>query len=324
MLPVLPRRRPHPGAFLMPLLAVGAAIGIAVLAAPVVAPVGDVLLPLASGWCAWLYGPLSGGLATALAAVAQAIVHRALWPHGWTAQVIAPAVLTAAGAIVGTALRRARLEREQTRREARAHAARVQRQTDERRAAFLAHASRVLASSPDYQSTLRTVAELAVPQIADWCVIDMLQKDGSLKTMVARHVDPEKIDLVLELRRTYPIDLTARFGVAQVLRTGQSLVHPEVSDDILQTITRDGYQLKFVEALGMRSAIAVPLLIGGRRLGVLSLMTAESGRRYVAADLLFAEDLARRAAIALDTAADRAAHEHGSRPLAAGGNNILD
>ncbi len=171
----------------------------------------------------------------------------------------------------------------------------------EKRRAFLEHASRVLASSPDYESTLAALARTAIPQVADWCVIDLLREDGTVETGAIAHVDPEKVRLMRELRATYPVDPKAERGIGAVLRTGQSEVYPEVSDAMLRAAARDTEQLRIALALGITSAIAVPLLIGGRRLGVMSLMIGDSNRRFAAADLPFAEDLARRVAVGIDS-----------------------
>lgn len=172
----------------------------------------------------------------------------------------------------------------------------------ERRAAFLQYASHVLALSPDYESTLAAVARLAVPRVADWCVVDLLRENGTVESVAMAHVDPAKVELIRELRRAYPIDPHAAYGVGAVLGSGRAIVYPEVPDRVLESAAQDVEQLKIARALGMQSAMAVPLLIGGRRLGVISFMTAESGRRFVPADLSFAEELAQRVAIAIDSA----------------------
>lgn len=295
------------GTLLLPLVAVAGALALDALVEPIVEPAHLVLLPLAAAGTAWVAGRGGGTLAVVAGAIALVGRHHTAGDGGWLGPVVAPAGLMTGAMLVCSALRRVRLDREQARRDAREQAARARRQTAERRAAFLAHASRVLASSSDYEAALRAVADLAVPQIADWCVVDLLQADGSIRTVVAKHVDPDQVRLIFELRGNFPVDPNARAGIAQVLRTGRAIVYPEISADLLQGLARDAHQLTFVEALGLRSVMSAPLLVGGRRLGVLSLMTAESGRRYVPADLSFAEDLARRAAVAIDTAADRAA-----------------
>jgi GAF domain-containing protein len=171
----------------------------------------------------------------------------------------------------------------------------------QRRRDFLEHVSEVLASSPDYESTLAAVARLAVPAVADWCVVDLLRQDGSVETVAMAHVDPEKVELIRALRAAYPVDPNAKAGVGAVIRLGASRVYPDIAPQDLAAIARDPEQLRIALALGMTSAVAVPLLIGGRRLGVLSLMTAESGRRFVRADLPFAEELAQRIAVAIDS-----------------------
>ena len=197
--------------------------------------------------------------------------------------------------------RQARDNREQARRVQREQANRAQRSIAARRAAFLAHASEVLGSSPDYETTLAAVANLAVPQIADLCVVDIMEDSGRFKALAVAHVDPGKAQLVRELRRMYPLDPAAPFGPPRVMRTGRSVVQAEL-DDASGISSVHPEELRVATALGIKSTMAVPLLIGGRRLGVISFATTDSGRRFVAQDLPFAENLARRAAIAVDAA----------------------
>ena len=171
-----------------------------------------------------------------------------------------------------------------------------------RRLALLAEASTLIASSLDYKATLASVARLVVPRIADWCAIDVLEEDGSLQRLAVAHTDPARVALAHELQRRYPVDMNASQGMAQVLRTGEPALVAEVSDELLAAMARDAEQLRVLRALGLRSAMLVPLQARGRVLGAITFAMAESGRRYGPADLALAEDLARRAGLAVDNA----------------------
>jgi GAF domain-containing protein len=166
---------------------------------------------------------------------------------------------------------------------------------------FLAEASAELASSLDYPTTLARVARLAVPTLADWCAVEVLD-GGRLRTLAVAHVDPAKVALAEELQRRYPSDPGAATGPANVVRTKVSEVYPEITDEMVVAGARDAEHLRVSRELGLRSALVVPLLARGRVLGALTFVTAESGRRYDSADLAFAEDLARRGAVAIDNA----------------------
>ena len=167
---------------------------------------------------------------------------------------------------------------------------------------FLAAASAELAEVVDYQSTLEKVARLAVPGFADWCAADMVDADGSVRRLAVAHVDPDKVKLAHDLERRYPPDPKASHGVPNVLRTGRSEMLEEIPDALLVQGARDEDHLRLVRELGLKSYLCVPLAAHGKVLGALSFVTAESGRRYRAADLALAEDLAHRAAVALENA----------------------
>ena len=167
--------------------------------------------------------------------------------------------------------------------------------------AFLADATEELASSLDYESTLTNVARLAVPQIADWCAI-ALGVDGELRTLAVAHIDPEKVALAQEFQDRYPPDPESPRGSYQVFRTGQSELTPEITDEMLEAADLDPEQLDMVRALNLRSAMAVPLVANNRVLGVITWVAGDQGRRFDEQDLAFAEDLARRAAVAIDNA----------------------
>jgi PAS domain S-box-containing protein len=167
--------------------------------------------------------------------------------------------------------------------------------------AFLAEATEELASSLDYEATLTNVAALAVPQIADWCSI-ALGVDGELHTLAVAHVDPAKVALAREFQERYPPDPDAPRGTYQVFRTGQSELTPEITDEMLDASELDAEQVSLIRELNLRSAMAVPLVANNRVLGVITWVAGDQGRRFDESDIAFAEDLARRAAVAIDNA----------------------
>ncbi|WP_076260906.1 PP2C family protein-serine/threonine phosphatase [Intrasporangium flavum] len=166
---------------------------------------------------------------------------------------------------------------------------------------FLADASQALAGSLDYRETLRQVASLAVPTHADWCSVQLVD-DGVLRTLAVAHVDPQKVALAKELETRWPPDLDRPGGVSEVVRSGTSLLVETVTDEMLVASARDDEHLRIARELGLRSAMSVPLMARDRVLGVMTFVAAESGRRYTPEDIVFAEDLARRAGLAIDNA----------------------
>lgn len=169
------------------------------------------------------------------------------------------------------------------------------------RAAFLAGASAVLASSLDYDATLSEVARLAVPMVADLCIVDMLEPDGSVRRAVVFAGDAGKVRLASALRGQAP-DPASLGLVAETLRSGQPRVIADLPDSLQPSVARDPGQLAILPQLAARSAMIVPILARGRTLGAVTFVAAESGRRYEPTDLHFAEDLTARAALALDNA----------------------
>ena len=166
---------------------------------------------------------------------------------------------------------------------------------------FLVDAGAVLSASLDYRSTLASVARLAVPRIADWARVDMID-DGRLRTLAVEHVDPQKVELAFELARRYPENPEAEQGPPLVARTGKSELVPEITEERLAELAQDDFHLGLVRELGLQSYMCVPLVAHGEMLGVISLVSAESGRRYGPDDLALAEELARRAATAVENA----------------------
>ncbi len=199
---------------------------------------------------------------------------------------------TTVGNLASSALATAELYEEQLELRAQAEAA-------ERRATFLAEAGMVLGSSLDYQETLAGVARLAVPTFADWAAVDILGDSGSIQRLAVTHSDPDKVRLAYEFNKRYPP--REQDPVRLVLRTRKSMM-VEISDERIDQVARDAGHAAALRELGIKSFIVAPMVYGGRSLGTITFATAESARLYSGADLQTAEDLAHRAAMAVEHA----------------------
>src|SRR5581483_6034626 len=166
---------------------------------------------------------------------------------------------------------------------------------------FLVNAGSLLASSLDYHQTLQQVARLAVPKFADWCVVDLIEKEG-LRRLAVAHADPSKEEMAKEYQRRYPADPNAPTGAANVIRTGEPEIYREITDAMLHAAAPEAERLEILRGLGLKSVMIVPLKVRERILGVITFVSAESGRVYGEIDLFMAEELARRAALAIDNA----------------------
>jgi len=167
---------------------------------------------------------------------------------------------------------------------------------------FLGEATTLLASSLDYETTLANVARLAVPAMADWCTVHIVMGDGTVQQLALAHADPAKVAWAEELQRRYPPDPHAPTGMYHVLRTGLPEFYPEIPEALLEATVHDAEQLELIRTVGFRSAIIVPLVARGTTLGVLTLVSAESGRSYGPMERDLASELAQRAAMAVDNA----------------------
>jgi PAS domain S-box-containing protein len=172
---------------------------------------------------------------------------------------------------------------------------------DRSRLRLVAEAGALLSASLDPEGTVQRVAQLVVPHFADWCAVDVLDADGSITPIAVVHADPGKLAIARELRTRYPPPPDSPTGTPAVIRTGKSELHENISDDLVVASAQDEFHLQMLRQLQMRSVLIVPLMARGRRLGALTLMTtAESGRNFDHGDLTTAEELAWRAALALD------------------------
>lgn len=170
---------------------------------------------------------------------------------------------------------------------------------------FLVEASHTLTSSLDYHANLQQLAALAVPQLADWCMVFVQEKEGEVRQLAVVHADPARTAWALEFQSNYPYDTDIgrelQKDILQVVRTGQPQFLPEMTDEMLVAIAINDVHLQWMRELGPRSKMAVPLVARNRILGVISFITSrESGRNFTPADLELAQELARQVGQAID------------------------
>jgi PAS domain S-box-containing protein len=179
----------------------------------------------------------------------------------------------------------------------------TERRKAERAQQFLARSSDVLGSSLDYERTLQSVADLAVPRIGDWCGVDLLDENGEVRQVAVAHVNPEKVQWARALREKQPVDMSAPQGLPNVLRTGTSEIYPDIPDEMLVAAAKSEEELQLLRDIGFRSAMIVPMTARGRTVGAITFVTTtESNNLYDEDDLRLAEGLADRAALAVDNA----------------------
>ncbi|HYF27770.1 MAG TPA: GAF domain-containing SpoIIE family protein phosphatase, partial [Baekduia sp.] len=172
----------------------------------------------------------------------------------------------------------------------------------EERRTFLAEATALLTRSLDVEETLAEIAHSAVPHLAAWCTVHLEGPDGGPVLATVAHADPERLAEAREIARRYPPDPRAETGVPAVLRSGRPEVHPHISDELLVAAARDDEHLAMMRSLRMRAAMMVPLVSRGRTLGVLSFIASDAQGAYDQDDLALAEELGRRAGLALENA----------------------
>lgn len=170
------------------------------------------------------------------------------------------------------------------------------------RATFLAEASTALGASLDYEATLRSVAHLAVPTIADWCAVDIVDDSGALQRLAVAHVDPEKVELALALQARYPPDPDAPGGVHQVIRTAEAVIVSRIPAAMLEAAARDDEHRRILRELSLTSYMCVPMIAHGKAFGAITFVSAESGREYSDVDMPLAKEVASRASLAVENA----------------------
>jgi PAS domain S-box-containing protein len=171
-----------------------------------------------------------------------------------------------------------------------------------RRLALLAAAGPALSASLDYEETLEGITRLVVPELADWCLVDIVEEDGRVNQLAAAHADPRKEHLLKKLLEYRRFGEGDPGSVAEVLRTGRSLLLADLTEPDLRARALSAEHLEVLRELEPRSAMTVPLLVRGRILGAITLVSSGPERRYDEEDLLLAENLAYRCALAVDNA----------------------
>jgi PAS domain S-box-containing protein len=202
--------------------------------------------------------------------------------------------------VLALALDRCHME-DQARQLIREQAARVAAEAAQARLAFLEDVSLALATSLEYETTLEKLPRLAIPFLADWCMVDLLDADGSLRRLPVAHTDPAKAEVAQRLQ-AYPLDPESSPRQSQVIRSGQSALVLEPSPELLTGANRDTEPLGPLRSPDNCSSMIVPLVARGQTLGVITLITVRASRSYTPADLSLAEALAHRCAVALDNA----------------------
>ncbi len=179
----------------------------------------------------------------------------------------------------------------------------TERKNSEDNIKFLDEASRLLSSDLNFEKTIQRIADLAVPKIADWCSVDVLEAGKSIpKRFAVKHVDPKKIAFADHYAQKYPMDWGGKQGAANVMRTGISELYPIIPEEALKAGSQNEEHFDLIKSLGIKSGMVVPLASRNKTFGIISLFSAESGRIFTNADLAFAEELARRAGMAIDNA----------------------
>jgi len=173
----------------------------------------------------------------------------------------------------------------------------------QRQMLFQSDASDSLGSSLDYATIAETVARLAVPRLADWCIVYVVQRDGAVHRSAMAHRDPSRSDLARTIEEEFTLNLSSLEGVPKVLRSRHSELVPEATPELMASDVYESERLlELLRPLGISSWMCVPLVARDRILGAISFVSTESGRRYDRTDLALAEDLARRASTAMDNA----------------------
>jgi PAS domain S-box-containing protein len=177
---------------------------------------------------------------------------------------------------------------------------------------FLADATNLLSSSLDYETTLQSVADLAVPRMATWCSVEIADADGQ-RTVAAAHADPERLTVVREARTRYTDP--ARGAVAKVVANGEPLMFREMTDDDVAPLAQDERHFELLRQLQVRSVMIVPIKVRDRIFGAINFIRGPADPSYDSDDLALAKELARRAAIAIDNSRVHAELRNTARTL---------
>src|SRR5436190_15740747 len=192
----------------------------------------------------------------------------------------------------------------------------TRRSRSEEQLRFLARANELLVATLDWERTLAAIADLAVPALAGYLVIDLIDEDDELHWVVAVHADPEKTELVRELRGRYPPTLPTH-PIQVALRTGEPQLMPDLQAETA-AMAHDTKHARAIRRIANTSGIVAPLVARGRTLGAISLGTVEGQPRFDESDLAMAMELGRRISLALDNArlfADAQERAHAAEAL---------
>jgi serine phosphatase RsbU (regulator of sigma subunit) len=188
--------------------------------------------------------------------------------------------------------------------------------TAEVRTRVLANSGRILASSLDYEQTLRNVAQVAVPDLADWCVVELIDPDMRRQPAIVTHSHDDAHQELVEKLRSYEPEVVAPDStLGRVFRSGRPELLSDMSEEYLASAAQDPERLELYRGLGLRSAVVVPMRVPARTIGVMSFLTAESLRRLTEDDMALAEQLGRRAAVAVENARLHTELRHVARTL---------
>lgn len=176
---------------------------------------------------------------------------------------------------------------------------REQQQAAAERSTLLGRAAAILASSFDYQATLAAMGQLVVSYLADYCIVDLIEEDRTVRRQIIANVEPRTLELAWEVERRYPFDPNALYGPPCVVRTRLPEIVPVVADWVVAVYAQDDGHLQLLRRFGLRSYLCVPLIAGEKTLGALTFVLAHTERHYNSADLTLAQQLAERAAQAI-------------------------
>lgn len=168
---------------------------------------------------------------------------------------------------------------------------------------YLTTASTQFSTSLSLEKTLNNIASMVVPNLADWCSIELLDDDGQIQQVAVAHKDPKKVAWAKQLRDTQgPPDMSEPTGIPNVLRTGEPEHYPDITDEMIVLMAKDEEHLRLLRGIGFSSAIIAPLKIDNKTVGAITFVATESRAKYSEADLDMAKGLANRAAMAVDNA----------------------
>ncbi len=167
---------------------------------------------------------------------------------------------------------------------------------------FLVRSSEVLTSNLDYETILKNIASLAVPEFADWCTVDLSLPNGKLRRIALAHVDPLKVARAEEVSYKYPEEPNEAGGIHKVIQTGQAELVSEITEEMLAFNAKNQEHFSMLQELGLRSYMCAPIVVRKQIIGAITFLAGETDRRFDAEDLKLAQELSRRAALAIDNA----------------------